>query len=1039
MSFRHLSGLEEYVRVLRKDPAEVMALYQDLLIRVTSFFRQPQVFETLKQSVFPRIAEAREDEQVRFWVPGCATGEEAYSLAIAWAEAIGISQEGKKSLQVFATDISQPAIDKARLGVYPEGITADVSAERLGRFFKAVEGGYRVSEEIRESCVFARHDLTRDPPFSRLDLISLRNVLIYLGPLLQRRVLPSLHFALRPGGFLLLGEAESANGFTDLFSLLDKKAKIFARREASPFIPPAPRPAKSPSAALTPSAPVPQAPFDLAREVERLLLASYAPAGVIVDADLQIREYRGNVEPYLKLTPGRASFDLVRMARNGLAGELRAALKEAGTQGSPVHRRGIRLLREDQVAAVGFDILPIKWPSGETSFLVLFLDMPSEAGTSTPPRKPHPGPEPALEPPGEVEGLERELSEMREYARAVLEDKESANEELRSANEELQSANEELQSVNEELETSSEEVQSANEELRTVNEELESANEQRSKANEDLEDKNIRLTELNRALESTKKELLRAWDYAQAVVDAVREPLIVLESDARVASASAAFFNLFGTRAADTIGQDFFRLDGGQWEIPALREAVTQAVANDRRFEHLVVEQDFARLGHRTMLLSGSRFKSDAEGPPTVLLAIDDVTDRARVESLGHALERIGLGMVSSLESDEILQRAVTEAADAIGCSHALLAVPAGDAWAVRFALGAEEPVSGAVLTGGIARQFSALGPGQRAVVATPRMSGSAPSPGQRSAERVHAALTVRDEVVGVISFGDCQRVGRFGESELDFIDKLAPALSLALDNARLFSIHQRVAETFQRSLLRPIASVEGFEVGLAYVPAFEPERVGGDFYDLFALDGGLTAVIVGDVVGKGVEAAVVTETVRTMLRTLAFMNQSPSLILAKANELFYRGEFGRQYVTVLVAIIDAAKSTVTISSAGHPPPVVFGRKPHALEVRPGAPLGAASGPFHEATFDLASDETLVLYTDGLTEARHENELFGEQRVLEEFAAAKLKDIQEQVDTVVSSATKFAGGHLADDLIVIAVRPDHARGETVRGADERPE
>jgi two-component system CheB/CheR fusion protein len=238
---------------------------------------------------------------------------------------------------------------------------------------------------------------------------------------------------------------------------------------------------------------------------------------VIVDADLQIREYRGNVEPYLRFTPGRASFDLVRMARNGLAGELRTALKEAGTHGAPVHRRGIRLLRDDQVSAVGFDVLPIKSPSGETVFLVLFLDMSSDEETRSA-RRPHRGPEPALAPPGGVEALERELSEMREYARAVLEDKESANEELRSANEELQSANEELQSVNEELETTSEEVQSANEELRTVNEELVSANEQRSKANEDLEANNACLTELNSALESNKKELLRAWDYAQAVV-----------------------------------------------------------------------------------------------------------------------------------------------------------------------------------------------------------------------------------------------------------------------------------------------------------------------------------------------------------------------------------------------------------------------------------------------------------------------------------------------------------------------------------------
>ena len=257
LAMRHLDNLEDYVQLLRTDPAEVMALYQDLLIRVTSFFRQPHVFETLKQTVFQHIIEARGGEQVRFWVPGCATGEEAYSLAIAWVESVGITHAGKKSLQVFATDISQQAIDKARAGIYPGGIAADVSPERLERFFTPVEGGYKVAEAIRELCVFARHDLTRDPPFSKLDLVSLRNVLIYLGPLLQRRVLPSLHFALRPGGFLLLGEAESVGGFTDLFSLVDKKAKVYARREALALIPPAQRPVNDqpPAVPVPPPAP----------------------------------------------------------------------------------------------------------------------------------------------------------------------------------------------------------------------------------------------------------------------------------------------------------------------------------------------------------------------------------------------------------------------------------------------------------------------------------------------------------------------------------------------------------------------------------------------------------------------------------------------------------------------------------------------------------------------------------------------------------------------------------------------------------------
>ena len=422
----------------------------------------------------------------------------------------------------------------------------------------------------------------------------------------------------------------------------------------------------------------------------------------------------------------------------------------------------------------------------------------------------------------------------------------------------------------------------------------------------------------------------------------------------------------------------------------------------------------------------GRRFQSDGQGLDSVLLAIDDVTSRARVESLGDALERIGLGMVSSSDADEILRRAVTEAAGALGCREAMLAVPAEGMWTVRFSLGEEEPSGGTVLTGGIARQFSALSPGQRAVVTTSRPGGSRLPPGERAAERVHAALMVRDEVVGVISFGGYRPAVSFGDPELDFIDKLAPALSLALENARLFSIHRRVAETFQRSLLKPIAPVAGLEVGVAYVPAFEPEKVGGDFYDLFALEGGVTAVIAGDVVGKGVEAAVLTQTVRAILRTLASIEQSPSFILTKANELLRESGSPRRFVTVLVAMVDSVKGTVAISSAGHPPPVVCGREPRLLEVRPAAPLGALSGPFHEATFDLATDETLVLYTDGLTEARQGIEMFGEQRVLQELAGTGTMDLQQMVDALVSSATEFAGGHLVDDLAVIAVRPQSA-------------
>ena len=607
---------------------------------MTSFFRQPVVFDILKDQVFPEIAQTRAGQRVRFWVPGCATGEEAYSLAIAWSESLGRDHPDKTSFQIFATDINQQAIDKARAGIYPQSIESDVSPERLARFFTAIEDGYRVVERLRETCVFARQDLTRDPPFSRLDLISLRNVLIYLDPLLQRRVLPILHFALRPGGFLMLGESESVSGFTDLFAVRDKKAKFYVRKEGLAALPPAPGPGVGQRVAMPepPSVQQESGPF---LEADRIVLEGYAPVGVLVDADRQIRQFRGHTGPYLESAPGQASLDLFRMAREGLAGELRIAVWEAEKTGSPVRRRGIRILREGQVAAVGFDVVPIKSSPGEVSFLILFLDTPPAAvnGLSARPARVLESPEDACQ---AITDLERELGEMREYTRAVLEDKEAANEELRSANEELQSTNEELQSVNEELETTSEEVQSANEELRTLNEELHSLNDRLSGLNQEMAAKTVALQELNAALDARQLELASARDYARAVIDTVREPLLVLDSDFRVVSASPPFYSIFETGPSDTLGRVFFELADGQWENTQLREALGRAFGEGGDFQDFLVDKDFARLGRRTLLLSGRRIHVVSDRTPNVLLAIEDITGRKQAEeALRESEERV--------------------------------------------------------------------------------------------------------------------------------------------------------------------------------------------------------------------------------------------------------------------------------------------------------------------------------------------------------------------------------------------------------------
>jgi two-component system CheB/CheR fusion protein len=878
MAMKQAQDLESYLELLRDDQAEVEALYQDLLIRVTSFFRQPQVFQTVKERVFPLIAEIQGGGQVRFWIPGCASGEEAYSLAIAWAEFQSDNRgAGEMSCQIFASDINQQVIDRARAAFYPETIAADVTSERLDRFFSRVDGGYQIVKSIRETCVFAKHDLTRDPPFSRMDLISLRNVLIYLGPLLQRRVMPLLHFALRPGGFLMLGESESVGGFTDLFSLLDKKGKIFVARSAGQvFVPPSP---SLPAVRLTASPGLVPSPaqFDASQEADRIVLGSYAPVGVVVDADLQIRQFRGHTGPYLEPGPGRVSFDLLHMAREGLSGELSSALRQVKKGALGVHRQGIRILRDDRVAAVGFDVEPITSPSGEASFLVLFYDMPP-ADTAAPDGDLGRLPESTHNASGRIADLDQQVAELREYARAALEDKESANEELRSANEELQSANEELQSVNEELETASEEVQSANEELRTLNEELHAANSQLAELNEELTGKNAELREANVALDLGEIEIRSARDYALAIIDTVREPLLTLDSGFRVISASPPFYSMFKTSPNRLLGRNLFEAGEPPWDIVELREAIRRVLTDGLDFQDFVADCDLARLGRRTLLLSGRRMRSGSEELGSVLLAIDDITSRAHTEALSDALDQINLTMISTVAYDELLDRAMKEATEALDSDQAVLAVPSDGSWIARFSSGVSWASPGAVVPKAEARQFSALAIGQRAIVSTSSLERRARlSAKEAGTQVVHVPLGSRDRVVGALSFGRRGRKATFSEAELDFIEKLAPALSLALQNAEMHANEHRIAEVLQKSLLKPVIAVPGLEIGLAYRPAHAAELVGGDFYDLFALHDGRFAVVIGDVSGSGVQAASLTETTRATLRALASLDLSPS------------------------------------------------------------------------------------------------------------------------------------------------------------------
>lgn len=508
-------NLADYYQHLKRDSAEVEALYQDILINVTSFFRDPETFEALKESVFTEILKTKNpDTPIRVWVPGCSTGQEAFSLAIALVEFLD-TQPVRPPIQIFATDLSETgSLIKARVGVYPDNIEADVSPERLRRFFSKEGTTYRINKSIRDLCVFARQNVVADPPFSHVDLISCRNVLIYLSPVLQMRVIPTFHHALNPNGFLMLGAMETIGSFAAMFSVVDPKSRIYAKkvtglRQYRNFYG---DDILTREATDVQVAPQPSTHADWQRAADRVVLGEYAPAGVLINDDLDILQFRGETGRYLAPPPGEPSHNLLKMAREGVLLELRDALNECRQGNAPVRRTGVQIRGEGAIRETDLRVLPVKLPgSDERCYLVLFEEPRHEpaavtgagaraTGPSSPARwlprwlrRPFPrattsGAAGMSAPPDEreIDRLRQELAAMRDYLQSVIEQKDTVNEELKSANEEILSSNEELRCTNEELETAKEELQSVNEELVTVNDQLLSRNLELTRVSDDL-------------------------------------------------------------------------------------------------------------------------------------------------------------------------------------------------------------------------------------------------------------------------------------------------------------------------------------------------------------------------------------------------------------------------------------------------------------------------------------------------------------------------------------------------------------------------
>ncbi|MDB5047753.1 MAG: ATPase [Fibrobacteres bacterium] len=731
MALGKWENLPDYARSLEGDKAEVKALYQDILIHVTRFFRDPKAFTALSETVLPAIWKAKSPEDtIRVWVAGCATGEEAYSLAITLCE-LQESRDTRFPLRVFASDISEsPSLEKARAGIYPENIEHDVSPDRLLRFFTKEESGYRINKEIRDICIFAKHDVTADPPFAKLDLISCRNVLIYLSAPLQRRIIPSFHYALKDEGFLLLGNSETVGRDTDLFSVVDSQLKIYSRKMATVRLPIFASKGKAADAAERSGPAVRRpTPVDFQQAADRLVIRRFAPPGVLVNKDLDILQFRGRTSPFLEPPQGGSGFNIAVMAQEGLSLEIGKAVRECAKTGDPVIRKNARFMEGGLIRQVNLEVHSIGLSAAtEPCFLILFEEVEGLASLPSPAavRNQRGPPEDEM-----ISLLRSELAAAREYLQAVREQSEAINEELKSSGEEMESSNEELQSTNEELETAKEELQSGNEELATMNEELRTRNLEQAQLNDDLSnllsavqipimilggDMRLRrftptagkilqltssdvgrpigtlkfflpdldigksVTEVVSSQEPSVREirnqdgrwhalrihpyrssdgkidgvvvvlldideiklaqqrLQESGDYARAIVDTVRDPLLILEGDLRIHSANSSYYRVFGTTPQDTEGHLLQEVADGLWKIPEMLRLLGQMTTSGAEFANFEVNHSLP-VGNESLVLNARRLPAGQDRGRMTLLAIEDVSDRKRSEAALHETE----------------------------------------------------------------------------------------------------------------------------------------------------------------------------------------------------------------------------------------------------------------------------------------------------------------------------------------------------------------------------------------------------------------
>lgn len=602
MALGKIMTLRDYLKLLQGDALAPQALFNDLLIPVTEFFRDPKIFQTMRETVFPLLLKrVGETNCIRVWVAGCSTGEEAYTLAISLTEFLGENLSGTQ-IQVFASDISELAISKARIGFYRKAQLRNIPEHLLKKYFTQNTSGYQINRQIRDTCVFAVHNFLKDPPFAKMDLISCRNVFIYMDAFLQKKSLTTFHYALKDNGFLLLGKSETTVPAGELFQTFEKAGKIYTRKQVlGRFVHAAMGNKEKYTGFKRNPTLVEIQKEDFKKSAEALLLSRYTPASVVVNDQMDIVHINSSIAEFMELATGKPSFNLLKMAREGLAFELRNAWHKCRENMSHIIKEGIQVKNKGGIAEITIEIQPLS-NAAEPFFLVVFYKsavVPQALTAGVTPEQIYN--DINLK---RISQLENELSKIHDDVNAISEEQESSNEELQSANEELLSGSEELQSLNEELETSKEELQSSNEELIQINQEL-----------------------LNK-----QQQINISRNYTEAIVATLREPIVVLDTNLRIKNINRAFSKKYNIAKQEAEGKLIYEIQNHLFDNIPMRAMLEKVLPEKMQLDDYQISVNLLPYGESIMLLNARQVTNETSKEQLILLAIEDITERRIIE-----------------------------------------------------------------------------------------------------------------------------------------------------------------------------------------------------------------------------------------------------------------------------------------------------------------------------------------------------------------------------------------------------------------------